>query len=123
MAKDNLVLVLTPHIIRTEDDMRRIFETRMQERQEFLDHSLVFGGEHGDSAGFDPARGRGLLGELRASHRESRERRELASADAPSEHAVHEPRPALDLPSASARVEPVTLQVEPPRRSVERVEH
>ena len=62
--KGNLVLVLTPHIIRSEDDMRRIFEQRMQERQEFLDHYFVF--RDGTPVGFDPARGHGLLAELRA---------------------------------------------------------
>jgi general secretion pathway protein D len=121
VAKDNLVLILTPHIIRTEDDMRRVFEARMQERQEFLDHALAFGSE--GPVGFDPARGRGLLGEVRASHRETRERRELESAPPPSDVANHDAHPPLDLPNQPARGEPVTLQVEPPRRSVERVEH
>ncbi|HZU85600.1 MAG TPA: type II secretion system secretin GspD, partial [Polyangiaceae bacterium] len=42
VEKGNLVLVLTPHIIREEDDMREIFEKRMQERQEFVDRYFAF---------------------------------------------------------------------------------
>ncbi|MBI3074167.1 MAG: type II secretion system secretin GspD [Deltaproteobacteria bacterium] len=37
MAKTNLLIFLTPHIIRTPQDFRRIFEKKMQERQEFLE--------------------------------------------------------------------------------------
>ena len=35
--RSNLLLFLTPYIIRDQSDFRRIFERKMQERQEFLD--------------------------------------------------------------------------------------
>jgi general secretion pathway protein D len=120
VTRDNLVLVLTPHIIRNEDDMRHVFEARMQERQEFLDHSLVF---HDDPrVGFDPARGHGLLRELRASHRESEERRKLEAPSPDVEPASHAPRDPLDLPADRVAPQPVTLQVQAPPRAVEHVE-
>jgi len=40
--KTNLLLVLTPHVIRDQTDLRRIFERKMQERQEFIDRYFVF---------------------------------------------------------------------------------
>ena len=40
--KLNLLLVITPHIIRDQNDLKRIFERKMQERQEFLDRYFVF---------------------------------------------------------------------------------
>ena len=43
--KKNLLLVLTPHVIRDQEDLRKIFERKMQERQEFLDRYMVFSGE------------------------------------------------------------------------------
>ncbi len=39
--KSNLLLVLTPYVIRDQDDLRAIFERKMQERQEFLDRYFV----------------------------------------------------------------------------------
>jgi len=38
IEKSNLILILTPHIIRDSTDLRRIFERKMQERQELMDH-------------------------------------------------------------------------------------
>jgi general secretion pathway protein D len=129
--KDNLVLVLTPHIIRNEDDMREIFEKRMQERQEFLDHYFVF--RDGPPIGFDPKHGRGVLAELRASYVEVAERRRLESQVPQTVVASHDPRPPLDMPSttlgvaaaqgpAPAPAQPAGLHVATPSRTIDRVE-
>ncbi len=127
VEKDNLVLVLTPHIIRNEEDMRRIFETRMQERQEFLDHFFVF--RDGPPVGFDPARGQGLLYRLREGYAEVAERRRLEIP--PTELAqLHVPKEPIDLPvvpSPAGIAEPQLaarppLTITPPTRSVERLE-
>ncbi|MBL9110735.1 MAG: type II secretion system secretin GspD, partial [Myxococcales bacterium] len=40
--KRNLILILTPYIIRSQQDLRTVFERKMQERQEFLDRYFVF---------------------------------------------------------------------------------
>ena len=42
VQKTNLILVLTPYIIREQSDLRTVFERKMQERQEFLDRYFVF---------------------------------------------------------------------------------
>jgi general secretion pathway protein D len=96
VEKTNLVLVLTPHVVRNEDDMRGIFEERMQERQELMDHYFAF--RDGPPVGFDPKRGHGLLAELRASHAEMAEKRRLGGPPPETVLAVHEPRPGMDLP-------------------------
>src|SRR5690606_16123815 len=36
-SKTNLILVLTPYIVRTEDDFRKIYERKLRERKEFLE--------------------------------------------------------------------------------------
>ena len=43
-TKSNLLLLLTPYVIRSPEDLRAIFERKMQERQEFL---ALTGGRHG----------------------------------------------------------------------------
>ncbi|MDQ3032503.1 MAG: type II secretion system secretin GspD [Myxococcota bacterium] len=61
--KTNLLLFLTPYVIRTPDDLRAIFERKMRERQEFIDRYFVFG-DHDYSPPLDYSRTRGLLGEI-----------------------------------------------------------
>jgi general secretion pathway protein D len=134
MQKDNLVLILTPHIIRDEDDMRRIFEQRMQERQEFIDHYFAFK-EDGPPLGFDPARGHGLLSQLRADYAQVAEQRRLEQSGEVAS-AAHAPKEPIDLPSASPSpalagpaaaspvptTPPASIAVSPPSRSIERIE-
>ena len=131
VEKDNLVLILTPHIIRNEDDMREIFEKRMQERQQFLDHYFVF--RDGAPMGFDPKHGHGVLAELRASYAEVAERRRLESQVPQTVVASHEPRPPLDMPSTALGVaatqgsaappgQAAGLHVAAPARTIDRVE-
>lgn len=61
--KTNLLLFLTPYVVRTPDDLRAIFERKMRERQEFVDRYFVFG-DHDYSPPLDYSRTRGLLGEI-----------------------------------------------------------
>jgi len=120
MEKDNLVLVLTPHIIRNEDDMRHIFETRTQERQEFLDHYFVF--RDGPPIGFDPAGGRGLLAELRESYSDVAERKRLEAAPPETTVAEHPPHDPLDMPTGQTAMQPAMLDVVPAGRTVVKME-
>lgn len=96
MEKSNLVLVLTPHIIRDEADMRRIFERKMQERQEMIDHDMVFRG-----VDWTPPKDwhltRGLVAHIRASYVDlERRRREDFEANQVTEAAP--PATPIDLP-------------------------
>jgi general secretion pathway protein D len=100
VSKANLVLVLTAHIIRDQEDMKRVVGKRMEERQQFLDHYLLFHNDAGAPVGFDPSRGHGLLGEIQRDAAKLAEERELARDAAAHPPALHEERPAIELPSA-----------------------
>ncbi len=61
--KTNLILFLTPYIIRDPSDLRAIFERKMQERQEFIDRFFVM--RDGDyEPVVDYSRTRGLVTEI-----------------------------------------------------------
>jgi general secretion pathway protein D len=61
--KKNLLLFLTPYIIRSPADLRAIYERKMRERQEFLDRYFVFGDSDYEPP-MDYSRTRGLIGEM-----------------------------------------------------------
>jgi general secretion pathway protein D len=62
-VKKNLILFLTPYIIRSPADLRAIYERKMRERQEFLDRYLVSSGIDYE-APIDYSRTRGLISEM-----------------------------------------------------------
>ncbi|HWE29602.1 MAG TPA: secretin N-terminal domain-containing protein, partial [Polyangia bacterium] len=62
-SKQDLLIVLTPYIIRGPEDMRRIHEQRERERQEYLERATAFTGPEYD-AHVDYRRKRGLLEEI-----------------------------------------------------------
>jgi general secretion pathway protein D len=125
-SKANLVLVLTPHIIRSEEDMRLVFEKRMAERQEFLDHYALFRDDRDPAPCFALERGQGMLGAIRVSARAIEDERALARETARSSPATHEPQPALDLPTDAPRPVELPRPDAPPAtnplRLVEKVE-
>ncbi|HHH30276.1 MAG TPA: type II secretion system protein GspD, partial [Polyangiaceae bacterium] len=61
--KTNLLLFITPYIIRDPSDLRAIFERKMRERQEFIDRFFVFG-DDGYTPPTDYSRTRGLVAEM-----------------------------------------------------------
>lgn len=62
-TKKNLLLFLTPYIIRSQADLQAIYERKIRERQEFVDHYFVFNdGEC--SVPVDYSRTRGLIAEM-----------------------------------------------------------
>ena len=61
--KKNLLLFLTPYILRSPADLRAIYERKMRERQEFIDRYFVFSDSEYDVP-VDYSRTRGLLGEI-----------------------------------------------------------
>ena len=61
--KTNLLLILTPYIIRDPGDLREIFERKMQERQQMIDRYFVFG-EDKFEPHIDYTRTRGLVSEI-----------------------------------------------------------
>ncbi len=96
--KTNLLLVLTPYIIRDQDDLRAIFERKMQERQEFLDRYFIFG----DSTWEPPKdfeRANGLVEDIRQSQLQVAERQRLDDEAKPKERRTHEPGQPIAIPS------------------------
>lgn len=95
--KTNLLLILTPTVIETQTDLRRVFERKMQERQEFLDRYFVFSGQDWQPP-HDYTRTNGLVEEIRQSYRLVEERLRLEEDSHPKrlEHTGSEP---IELPS------------------------
>ncbi|MGO8998902.1 MAG: type II secretion system secretin GspD [Polyangiaceae bacterium] len=138
LQKSNLILVLTPYIIREQSDLRTVFERKMQERQEFLDRYFVFNEEHEYSAPHDWSRANGLLEDIRQAYLNIEEQRALDELTKPKEVKGHEPSQPLEMlgPRGSASSEgttapaaaaapgapPSPLNINPAARSVEKVE-
>jgi general secretion pathway protein D len=144
--KSNLILVLTPYIIREQTDLRNVFERKMQERQEFLDHYFVFSDQNEYEPPKDYSRMRGLLEDIRQSYMTVDDERRLEELQRPREIKTHEPGQPLELPGpvrAGARSEgpanapgtpappapatpgrtpPPNINVTPPVRNIERQE-
>jgi general secretion pathway protein D len=98
MQKTNLILVLTPYIIREQNDLRVIFERKMQERQEFLDRYFVFSDHPDYQPPKDYSRTNGLLEEIKETYRLEDERARLDEIMRPKEIKTHSPGEPLDLP-------------------------
>ncbi len=116
--KTNLLLILTPHIVRTQDDLRRIFERKMQQRQEFLDRYFVFGQTTPWEPEQDFGRTNGLVEHIRQTQRKLEERARLAEEMKSKGEKTHEPTTPLPLPSmagASSRRTNPTRRVPPAR--------
>jgi general secretion pathway protein D len=97
--KRNLVLVLTPYIIRSQEDLRTVFERKMQERQEYLDRYFVFA----DSAEWKPpkdySRMNGLVEDIRQAAFRVEEQRKLDELTRPREVKGHQPGQPIEMPA------------------------
>jgi general secretion pathway protein D len=137
LQKSNLILVLTPYIIREQNDLRTVFERKMQERQEFLDHYFVFSDQNGYEPPKDYSRMNGLVENIRQSYAEVEDQRRLDELQRPREIKTHQPGQPLELPgplnpgNASSRPAekgardvgaPPSPNATPPARNVENVE-
>jgi len=96
--KTNLLLILTPHVIREQEDLRRIFERKMQERQEFIDRYFVFSTDSWEPPR-DYTRANGLLEDIRQAYFELDEQQRLEEELKPRELHEHDPGEAIDLPT------------------------
>jgi general secretion pathway protein D len=95
--KTNLLLILTPYIIRDQQDLRKVFERKMQERQEFLDRYFVF--EGGWEPPKDYSRANGLIEDIRKSYAALEEQMRLEEESRPLDKGGHEPSAPIELPS------------------------
>jgi general secretion pathway protein D len=94
--KTNLLLILTPYVIQSQEDLRKVFTRKMQERQEFLDRYFVFNGDWQPPR--DYARANGLVEEIRQAFAEIAEQHRLELEGLPSDAKTHQPTEPLDLP-------------------------
>jgi general secretion pathway protein D len=99
--KSNLLLVLTPHIVRDPADLRRIFERKMQERQEFLDRYFVFDETRSWQPPIDYGHSVGLVEQIRQTQLDVEERERLQAELAPKRPQTHEPVKPIALPSVA----------------------
>jgi len=84
-------------VIRDQADLRRIFERKMQERQEFLDRYFVFSGQEW-SPPKDWSRTNGLVEDIRKSYRLLKEEEQTLTDAAGPEKLDRVPSDPLDLP-------------------------
>jgi len=83
VLKQNLLIILTPYIIKDPNDLRRIFDRKMRERREFLERYSAFKDEQDFEAEVDYRRKRGVLEEINLSAIEAeREAIDLRAAEA-----------------------------------------
>ncbi|NOU28237.1 MAG: type II secretion system protein GspD, partial [Polyangiaceae bacterium] len=136
--KTNLILILTPYIIRDQSDLRNVFERKMQERQELLDRYFVFA-ENNYTPPKDYTRTNGLLETIRQEYMKVDEKRRLDELTRPKELKGHAPQTPLEMPSgprpasgaAGGNTPPATpgqptdapkINITPPSRNIERLE-
>jgi general secretion pathway protein D len=94
--KSNLLLILTPYIVREQADLRKIFERKMQERQEFLDRYFVFGNNEWVPPR-DYSRANGLVEDIRQAYFRIEEQIRLMRESAPASRS-HRQSDAIELP-------------------------
>jgi len=143
--KRNLVLVMTPYIIRSQADLRTVFERKMQERQEYLDRYFVFSDNGDYQAPKDYSRTNGVVEDIRQAFFLVEEKRRLEEIAKPRELRTHTPQSPLEMPGnprsfSAASSAPVPqaaapaanpnpaspaappVNVSPPTRNLDRVE-
>src|SRR5207237_2187063 len=100
--KTNLLLILTPYVIRDQSDLRGVFERKMQERQEFLDRYFVFTDQQHYEPPRDYARSNGLVEDIRQSYLGLTERQRLEEETKPRAVRTHEAQQPIELPLVPA---------------------
>jgi general secretion pathway protein D len=96
--KANLLLFLTPHVIRDQADLRRIFEQKLQERQEFLDRYFVFDQANAWRPPRDWSRTNGLVEDIRQQQRALTEAATRHQEAEPELEAGQPPREPIEMP-------------------------
>ncbi|MFO0693445.1 MAG: type II secretion system secretin GspD [Polyangiales bacterium] len=108
--KVNLLLVLTPYIIRDPSDLRAIFERKMRERQEFLDRYFVFGDRDYEPV-VDYSRTRGFIAEMLAEVATADDEARLAAETAARPAPEHRPRAPVGSDRIPGTPEPEERQM------------
>ncbi len=115
MRKTNLLLILTPHVIRDQDDLRAVFERKMHERQQFLDRYFVFTADWTPPK--DYSRTNGLVEVVRQAYFEVEEREQYEREGLPEDEKTHEPSDPLELSGDLKDRGPAKKAKKPKKRS------
>ncbi|MBF5044911.1 type II secretion system protein GspD [Aggregicoccus sp. 17bor-14] len=91
-TKTNLLLFLTPYIIKDSSDFRRIFERKMKERQQFVEQ--FYGQVPGYEVAVDFQRKPGPLGRMNRSLLEEETKAENGGPGAPGQRIINPAEPA-----------------------------
>ncbi|MBL8742128.1 MAG: type II secretion system protein GspD, partial [Myxococcales bacterium] len=91
----------TPYVVRDQEDLRSIFERKMQERQEFLDRYFVFADDSEWEPPKDFTRTNGLVEEIRQAMLKEKERARLEEETRPRRPKTHEAVEPIALPTIS----------------------
>ncbi|MBK6847632.1 MAG: type II secretion system secretin GspD [Proteobacteria bacterium] len=100
VKKTNLIIVLTPYVIRDQGDLRRIFATKLEERREFIERYTSFSAPEITHA-IDFRHKHGLLAEM---HRVGLQADEDAALLDQARKATEERVVPMDLPRTGPRV-------------------
>jgi general secretion pathway protein D len=112
ILKQNLLIILTPYIIKDPSDLQRIFERKLRERREFMERYSAFQDEHDFEAEVDFHRKRGVLEEINRSALEA----EQEAADIRNaENALRgrDTDGAVEIPFPAPRIRPVLQPGQP----------
>lgn len=107
--KTNLLLILTPYIIRDPGDLRTIFERKMRERQEFIDRYFVFGDTDYEPP-VDWNRTRGFVAEMFAEIDSLEEEALLAQQAQSTPPPAHVARPPVGAGAAADANEDIVIE-------------
>ncbi len=98
-TKTNLLLFLTPYIIRDESDYRRIYEKKRKEQQEFTEQ--FYGRQAGYEVGIDFSRKAGPYTRLRRDVEDETNKPENGGAGGPEVHVIGPDAPAAPASPAA----------------------
>jgi general secretion pathway protein D len=83
VLKQNLLIILTPYIIKEPSDLRKIFDRKLRERREFMERYSAFRDDRDYEAEVDYRRKRGLLEEVNVTaHQAELDATDLRNAEA-----------------------------------------
>jgi general secretion pathway protein D len=111
-TKTNLLLFLTPYIIRDTSDFRRIFERKMKERQQFVEQ--FYGQVPGYDVAVDFARKPGPLSRMNQSLLREEQRAENGGPGGPGERVIKPQGTQAPASSPQGQAEPEVREVQPP---------
>lgn len=97
--RTNLLLIITAHIVRDQEDLRAIFEHKMEERQKVIDRYLAFSSDQAWSPPRDWQRTSGLLEDIRQSILAAEKKRGEEAAAQPPAAKTHTPGQPIGPPA------------------------